>query len=74
MTYAVAFAKIRVEIVKKTFEEEKSMYKIYDFIKGIISEHEPNSKDEFEVLDKIFGIFNPNPWETKLGGFNILIL
>lgn len=37
------------------------MYKIYDFIKGIISEHEPNSKDEFEVLDKIFGIFNPNP-------------
>lgn len=35
------------------------MYKIYDFIKGIISNHEPDSEDEFAVLDKIFGIFNP---------------
>ncbi len=35
------------------------MYGIYDFIKSIISEHEPNSKDEFEVLDKIFDIFKP---------------
>lgn len=35
------------------------MYDIYEFIKGIISEHEPDSDDEFAVLDKIFGIFKP---------------
>ena len=29
--------------------------KIYGFIKGIIAKNEPQSKDEFEVLDKIFG-------------------
>ena len=28
---------------------------IYDFIKGIIARNEPNSQDEFDVLDKIFG-------------------
>lgn len=33
------------------------MYGIYDFIKGIILEHEHNAKDEFEVLDKFFEIF-----------------
>ena len=27
---------------------------IYEFIKGIVSRHEGNSDDEFEVLDKIF--------------------
>lgn len=35
------------------------MYDIYDFIKSIISKHEPDSEDEFKVLDKIFGIFKP---------------
>lgn len=49
------------------------MYNIYEFIKSIISKHEPDSDDEFEVLDKIFGIFNPNPWETKFGDFVIRI-
>ena len=29
---------------------------IYDFIKGIIANNEPQSKDEFEVLDLIFGL------------------
>lgn len=28
---------------------------IYAFIRNIIANNEPNSKDEFEVLDKIFG-------------------
>lgn len=31
------------------------MNNIYAFIKGIVSNYEPNSKDEFEVLDKVFG-------------------
>ena len=29
--------------------------KIYGFIRTIIARNEPNSKDEFEVLDLIFG-------------------
>ena len=29
--------------------------KIYGFIRTIIAKNEPNSQDEFEVLDKIFG-------------------
>lgn len=29
--------------------------KIYGFIRTIIANNEPNSKDEFEVLDQIFG-------------------
>lgn len=28
---------------------------IYGFIRGIIARNEPNSQDEFAVLDKIFG-------------------
>ena len=28
---------------------------IYGFIRTIIANNEPNSKDEFDVLDKIFG-------------------
>lgn len=28
---------------------------IYAFIRNIIARNEPNSQDEFEVLDKIFG-------------------
>ena len=28
---------------------------IYGFIRTIIANNEPNSKDEFEVLDQIFG-------------------
>lgn len=28
---------------------------IYAFIRNNIARHEPNSQDEFEVLDKIFG-------------------
>ena len=35
------------------------MKTIYEFIKSIVADNEPNSKDEFEVLDKIFGKF---PW------------
>lgn len=31
------------------------MKSIYEVIKNIVSTNEPNSKDEFEVLDKIFG-------------------
>lgn len=27
---------------------------IYEFVKAIVSANEPNSKDEFEVLDKFF--------------------
>ena len=30
------------------------MKTIYEFIKKIIMDNEPNSKDEFEVLDKFF--------------------
>ena len=30
--------------------------KIYGFIRTIIANNEPNSKDEFEVLDQIFGL------------------
>ena len=28
---------------------------IYGLIRNIIADNEPNSKDEFDVLDKIFG-------------------
>ncbi len=31
------------------------MKTIYELIKKIVGDNEPNSKDEFEVLDKIFG-------------------
>lgn len=31
------------------------MKAIYEFIKSIVSSNEPNSKDEFEFLDKFFG-------------------
>lgn len=30
------------------------MKTIYEFIKSIIMDNEPNAKDEFEVLDKFF--------------------
>lgn len=30
---------------------------VYDLVKAIVSRFEPNSKDEFEVLDKIANIF-----------------
>ena len=30
--------------------------KIYGFIRTIIANNEPQSKDEFEVLDMIFGL------------------
>lgn len=33
------------------------MKTIYEFIKAIVSGSEPDSKDEFEFLDKIFGKF-----------------
>lgn len=33
------------------------MKTIYELIKAIVSDNEPNSKDEFEFLDKIFGKF-----------------
>lgn len=32
---------------------------LYEFIKSIIMEHEPNSADEFEVLDKIHDKLHP---------------
>lgn len=28
---------------------------IYEAIKAIVTKYEPNSKDDFEVLDKVFG-------------------
>ena len=30
---------------------------VYDLVKAIVSHYEPNSDDEFEVLDKIAAIF-----------------
>lgn len=30
---------------------------VYDLVKAIVSRYEPNSKNEFEVLDKIAAIF-----------------
>lgn len=30
-------------------------YGIYEFIRGLVSKFEPNSKDEFEWLDKFLG-------------------
>ena len=35
---------------------------IYQFIRDIILEHEPDSKDEFEVLDQIHDNLFPQPW------------
>ena len=35
---------------------------LYEFIKKIILENEPNSKDEFEVLDQIHDNLFPQPW------------
>ena len=54
-------AKSATEIHMK--KEDYTMYlydmnpitKIYGFIRTIIANNEPNSKDEFEVLDQIFG-------------------
>ena len=35
---------------------------LYQFIRDIILAHEPNSKDEFEVLDQIHDNLFPQPW------------
>ena len=42
--------------MKKENYTMKYITGIYDFIKGIIANNEPQSKDEFEVLDLIFGL------------------
>ena len=60
MTNEVEFGNITVEIVNTT-SEEKTMC-LYQFIRDIILEHEPDSKDEFEVLDHIHDNLFPQPW------------
>lgn len=35
---------------------------LYLFIRDIILEHEPDSKDEFEVLDQVHDNLFPKPW------------
>lgn len=41
--------------MKKENYTMNAITNIYAFIRNIIANNEPNSKDEFEVLDKIFG-------------------
>lgn len=59
MTNKVGFGNITVEIVNTT-KEEKTMC-LYQFIRDIILEHEPDSNDEFEVLDQIHDNLFPHP-------------
>ncbi len=35
---------------------------LYDFIKNIILENEPDSKDEFEILDIVHDNLFSQPW------------
>lgn len=51
MTNEVEFGNITVEIVNTT-KEEKTMC-LYEFIKSIVLGSEPDSDDEFAVMDKI---------------------
>ena len=60
MTNEVEFGNITVAIVN-TKKKKKTMC-LYEFIRDIILAHEPNSDDEFEVLDQIHDNLFPQPW------------
>lgn len=62
MTNEVEFGNITVEIVNITKEEKTMHVCLYDFIKNIILENEPDSNDEFEILDIVHDNLFSQPW------------